>query len=180
MVKRKPDPKQLVTWAITGALIAASTWFLSFVHVPRLSPGGDGFWAVLWAGRLRFVAYFAPFAIGLALCLWAELRFKRGLKAEIWSEAELEPVRTMVARPLWSWTSWLLIGTAVVAVILMAFTAGAGHMALFYILIYPIQIAARIRQLLTPKVKTDGLKDWQSIKPIQSDHWGQPPLHPSE
>jgi hypothetical protein len=33
---------------------------------------------------------------------------------------------------------------------------------------------------LTPKVKTDGLKDWQSIKPIQSDHWGQPPLHPSE
>jgi hypothetical protein len=180
MVKRKPDPKQLVTWAITGALIAASTWFLSFAHIPRLTANGEGFWAVLWVNRLRFIAYFAPFAIGLALSLWAEHRFKGGLKGEIWSEAELEPVRAMVAKPLWSWTSWLLIGAAVVAMILFAFTAGTGHMALLYLLFYPIQTAARLRQLLTPKITTGGLKDWQNFQPIHSDHWGEPPLHPSE
>lgn len=181
MVKRKPDPKQLVTWAIAGAVIAASTWFLSFVHIPRLSANGEGFWAVLWTDRLRFVAYFAPFVIGLAPSLWAEHRFKRGLKGEIWSEAELEPVRVLVAKPVWSWTSRLLIGAAVVAVIFSARTAGTGHVALLYILLYPVQTAARIRQLMTPKVtSTGGLKDWQNFKPIHSDHWGEQPLHPSE
>jgi hypothetical protein len=179
MVDGKPNPKLLVTWAIVGAVIATSTWFLSFVHIPRLPTNGSGFWAVLWMNRLRFIAFFAPFAIGVTVSLLAERRLKRGLQDEIWSEAQLEPMLTLVAKPIWSWTGWLLFGAAAVSVIFSARTAHTGG-SLFYILLYPIQTAMRIRQLVTPKIQsTGGLKDWQNFKPIRSEHWGQP-IHPSE
>jgi hypothetical protein len=153
MVDRKPSPKLLVTWAIAGAVLATSPWLLSFVHIPRLSVNGSGFWAVLWMNRLRFVAYFAPFAIGIAISLWAEQQLKRGFQDEIWSEAELESVRTLITKPVWSWASWLLIGAAVVSVIFSARTAHTDG-NFFYTLIFPILTATRIRQLVTPKIES--------------------------
>jgi len=133
--------------------------------------------------RLRFVAYFAPFTIGIAISLWAERRFRRGFQDEIWSEAQLEPVRTLLAKPFWNrttWLLWLLLGFAVVSIIYSASTSHSGG-ALIYILLFPIQTAMRIRQLVTPKIESTGvLKNWQNFKPIHSEHWGEQPIHPSE
>jgi hypothetical protein len=181
MEDRKPNPKLLVTWAIAGALLAASTWFLSFIPVPRLHANGCGFGDVLWMNRLRFLVFFLPFAIGIAVSLSAERRFNRGFLNGIWSEAQLEPVRALLAKPVWSTTAAVLAVAIVVEVIYSAKTSHLGGGAFIYLLLFPNQTATRIRQLITPKVQTtSGLIGWHNFKPIQSDQWGQPPIHSSE
>ena len=180
MEDRKPNPKLLVTWAIAGAFLAASTWLMSFVPIPRLHANGCGFWDVLWMNRLRFVAFFTPFTLGLAISFGAERRFKRGFLSDLWSEAELEPVKVLLAYPIWTSASLILMGIGLLA---MISTAPRTHFSgvLFYILLIPSQTAMRLRQLVTPRVNpTGGLIDWQNFKRIHSDQWGQPPVHSSE
>ncbi|NYF90121.1 hypothetical protein RBB79_11125 [Tunturiibacter empetritectus] len=39
----------------------------------------------------------------------------------------------------------------------------------------------RVRRLVTLKIESTGaLKDWQNVKPIHSNHWGEQPIHPAE
>lgn len=179
MDERNPNPKRLVTWAIAGTFLASSTWLLSFVSIPLLSTKGCGVWDVLWSYSLRFVAYFAPFTIGFSICWLAERRFKRDFLDNVWSEAELEPVKTLVANPIWTRIGVIL---AAIAVLSLIFSLRTDHpRTLFYVLLLPAQTVQRIRQLVTPRVKsTGGLIDFRSFKPIHSDHWGQRPIHPAE
>ena len=180
MVKRKPNPKHLAAWAIAGAFLAASSYLLAFVPIPRLHAHGHGLWAALWMNRLRFLAFFTPFTLGLAISLGAERRFKRGFLTDLWSEAELEPFKALLAYPVWTSASLILMGIGLLAVI---FSNPKTHFSgvFFYILLLPSQTAMRLRQLVTPRVKTTGVfMDWQSFKPIRSDHWGRKLIHPSE
>jgi hypothetical protein len=170
----------LAVWAIAGAFIAASSCFLSFLPIPRLHVSGEGFWDVLWMNSLRLGAVFGPFLLGLGISLWSERRFKRGFQNGIWSEAEVESVRTLVTKPGWAWMSTVFIAAIVLNVIFSARTSHAGGLYT-YVLLFPVQIVTRIRQLVAPAPKSGGaLIDWQSSKTIHSDHWGQPPVHPSE
>jgi hypothetical protein len=178
---RKPNPKQLVLWAIAGAFLAASVCLISVLPIPQLPANGSGFWDVAWMNRLRFAALSAPLAIGITVSLLAVRRFKRGFYDNIWSEAELEPVKALVTNPIWTWASVILIAPPLLSIILNKNLAHTGAGGFICLALLPTQTAQHIRQLLTPKEKSIGaLADWQNSKPISSGHWGQPPVHPSK
>src|SRR5271170_1801134 len=123
MKDRKPNPKLLVICALVAAFFATSTWLIFFLPIPPFDANGSGFWNVLWLNRLRITTGFAPFVLGIAISLWAERRLKRGLHNEIWTEAQLEPVRALVAKPIWSWISILIIVAIALQVINSARTS---------------------------------------------------------
>ncbi|WP_158945129.1 hypothetical protein [Granulicella sp. S190] len=181
MEELKPRPKQLATWALAGAFLATSSYLLVFVPIPRLPSHGHGLWALLWMNRLRFVAFFTPLALGLAISQVAERRFNRGFHDDLWSEAELEPVKALVANPIWRWASLILCCFGLLAMIFSNNPKTHFSGILFYVFLVPTQTAMRIRQLVTSRVKTTGVfRDWKNVKPIRSDHWGQQPIPPSE
>jgi hypothetical protein len=181
MDERKSKPKRLVTWAIAGALLAASALLLSLLPIPHFSTNGHGAWAILWANRLRLIAFLAPLALGLSVSLSAERKFKRGFQNDIWNDAELEPVKELVANPIWNWASLILIVPCFLSVILSKNLAHTGAGGFICMALLPTQTAQRIRQLITPRRKpAGGLIDWHNFKPIRSDHWGDQPVHPSE
>jgi hypothetical protein len=179
--ERKPNPKQLAAWAIVGAFLAASTLLIPLLPIPHFSTNGHGFWEILWTNRLRLLAFLAPFALGLSVSLYAERQFRRGFQNDIWSDAELEPVKALVRNPIWTWASMMLIVPTLLSIIFSQNIAHTGTGAFICIALLPTQTAQRIRQLMTPKEKSTGFfADWQNVKPIRSDHWGDQPLHPSE
>jgi hypothetical protein len=181
MEKQKPNPKRLATWAIVGSFLAAAAWLVSFLPIPHFSTNGHGFWAILWTNRLRITAFLAPFALGLSLSFWAERQFKRSFQNDIWSDAELEPVKALVTNPIWTWTSLALIVPGLLSMIFSGHSAHTGGAVFIYTALLPTQTAQRIRQLITPKIKpTGGLIDWHNFKPIRSDHWGEQPIPRSE
>ncbi len=171
MVERRPDPMRLATLAITGASLAAATWFVFLIPVPRLLIHGYGYWPEIWTYRLRFLVYATPFVSGLVLWLWAEKRFKRGFQADAWTEAQLAPVRSFLSSRLWAWSGLALIVVCATALLLRR-SSYAG--SVIYMLILPSQTAQRLRTLITPTSnKRSGLADWGNFQPIRSEHWGQ-------
>jgi hypothetical protein len=182
MEDRKPNPKLLVICAIAGALFATSTFLLAFLPIPQFNSGGSGFWEILWMNRLRIVVLFAPFVLGIIVSFWAERRLKRGLQNKNWTEAELEPVRALVVKPIWLKIVIVLIAAIALQVIYSARTSHACGLTLLYLFLVPLQTVTRIRQLvIPPKANPTGIfTDSLSSKTIHSDHWGQPPVHPSE
>jgi hypothetical protein len=181
MLKRKSNPKQLAAWAIAGAFLAASVCLISLLPIPQPPAHGSGHWDVAWMNRLRLAALTAPLAIGVTVSLLAVRRFKRSFHDNIWSEAELEPVKALVTNPIWLWASAIFIAPCLLSIIFSENTAHTGAGGFICLALLPAQTAQRIRQLLTPKEKTTSVfADWQSSKPIRSDHWGDQSLHPSE
>jgi hypothetical protein len=181
MEKRKPNPKHLATLAITGSFVAAAAWLVSFLPLPHFSTSGHGFWAILWENRLRITAFLAPFALGLSLSFWAERQFKRCFQNDIWSDTELEPVKALVSNPIWTWAALALIVPGLLSAIYSGHSAHTGGGVLIYTALLPAQTVQRIRQLITPRIKsTSVFADWQNFKPIRSDHWGEQPVPPSE
>jgi hypothetical protein len=179
MEDRRPNAKHLATWAIAGAFLAASACLVTFLPIPHFSTSGHGLWPILWTNRLRLIAFLTPFALGLSLSLLAERQFKRGFQNNIWSDAELEPVKALVANSIWPWTSLALIVPLLVSVIFSGHSTHTSGGAFFCIALLPTQTAQRIRQLITPRIESaGGLIDWNNFKPLHSDHWGQPPVHP--
>jgi len=90
--------------AIAGSSVAASVWLLSFAPIPlvRVVHADDcGCWAFFWSNWLRLLVFLGPLALGLPIAFWGESRLKRGFADEIWSEAELQPVRALPGKPLW-------------------------------------------------------------------------------
>ena len=174
MMEQKPNPMHLASWAIGGAVIAVSAWFFSFLPIPRFHSTGCGFWAMMWMNRSRIIAFSGPLLVGLPISVWAERRFNEGVRDETWSEAELAPVLSLVVKPIWSWGSWMILVACVLSSVLWEHRDGGSFV---YILLYPLQLATRMRQLLTPKPRPNGgLLDLQNFKPIRSEHWGEPAL----
>jgi hypothetical protein len=137
----------LASWAIGGAVIAVSAWFFSFLPIPRFHSNGCGFWAMMWMNRSRIIAFLGPLLIGLPISVWAESRFNGCVRDEIWSEAELAPVLSLVVKPIWSWGSWMILVACVLFLVLREHSGGGSFV---YILLYPLQLAMRMRHLLTP------------------------------
>jgi hypothetical protein len=178
---RKPNPKQLVLWAIAGAFLAASICFVAILPIQKLPAHGSAVWDVAWSNRLQLAALTIPLALGLAVSLLAVRRFKRGFHDNIWTEADLEPVKVLVTNRIWLWASLALIVPPLVSIILNKNLAHPGAGGFICLALLPTQTAQHIQQLLTPKEKsTSVFADWQNSKPISSGHWGQPPVHPSE
>jgi hypothetical protein len=180
MKDRKPNAMLLVAWALAGAALAALTWLFSFLPIPQLPVHGTSFWDLLWMNLLRSIALFIPFVLGVTVSRLAVRRFKRGLDAAVWSEAQLEPVRTLVTKPVWTWATAALFVALALSVIFSVRTGHLGGGGFVYLLFFPIQTMSRIRYLLNPRAASnEALTDWGSSEPLQSDRWGQPPVHPS-
>jgi len=102
----------------------------------------------------------------------AEARFNRGIKAEIWTDQELAPVRALLANPLWIWMVWgSLVATGAVFVFSSKGSSSTGHFWLFLLM---AQTARRLLTRMTPKAKPRvGLRDWENFKPLRSKYWGE-------
>lgn len=144
-------------WALAGSLLMASTWFLSFAHIPR--------------GWLRMLIFLIPFAVGSAASIWGIKR----LNEETWNEAELARVQAFVENPFLKCATWVWIAFVFILFILHFIFqhADAGNPV---VLLFPLNMVVLMRrQLLTPRKPRDGLlQDWRSFEPIQSEHWGEP------
>ncbi len=162
--------KQWMWLAIGGSLLAAATYLLIFVPIPRCAVAGAGFWATVWAYRLQIVALVLPPVLGISVSLWAERRFKRGFLDDRWTEAELSSVRAVVGSRAWGWVGFVALLAFLRPVLLHTHPGGGGFA---YVLLLPSQTVMRMRQLITPKVpRNPGLVDWANFKPIRSEHWG--------
>ena len=175
MAAVKPNPKHLAVWAIAGATVAACTFFVPLLPIPHLyEPPCATFWVHQWANRFRTLALLGIFFSGATLWLSAERLLKRGYASNVWDDAELTPVRTLVAQPYWLWVT---ISFFVIAGASVCFTS---HGSTFiYLAMLPSNAITSIRRLLTPPTERKGGRiDWKNFKPIHSEHWGQAPYGP--
>ncbi len=166
-------------WALAGALLVTTSWFLSFAHIPRFQTYGGSFWVFLRSDWLRLLVFLLPFAAGFAISFWAERRLKRNFMDGVWTEVELAPALTFLEHPLRNLMGWILFGVSVIVVL-----AIGGHTSrvpeftflssLFWFSFLHTMTATRLRQLLAPR-KSSNLLNWQSFKPLQSEHWGEQP-----
>jgi hypothetical protein len=171
-MKRDLSPKTLVILAIAGSGLAASTWFLSFVHIPLLPATGRGVLSAIWEHSPRIVAFFVPGVLGFAVALWAEKQFKRGFQDDRWSEGDLASIKRLITQPFWIGSALLVLLVAVLYMITDKHMKGG---SLIYLLTLPSQTVGRLRQLIAPPApRNTVLAGWSSFQPIQSDHWGSP------
>jgi hypothetical protein len=151
-MERKHSPIYFAKWIFAGALLTASVYFLPSALIPR--------------GWPRALAFGIPAFVGLAAYLWGMKR----LNEEIWSEEEVAPVLALLENPFSKCATWILAFAALLPFAFHGRTAGSG------MLLLPCYAAIGMRQLLAPRKRRDnGLRDWRSFKPLQSEHWGEQP-----
>lgn len=171
-MKRDLSPRPLAILAIAGSVLAASAWFLNFVHLPAPQESGCGFWSMLWAYRLRAVIVLLPPVLGVAISFWAEKRFKQIFLKGQWTEADLASTKSLVIQPFWTWSAILAVLGSILWVVVDRQMKGA---SMVYLLIFPAQTVGRLRQLIAPTAAlTSVLTDSHNLQPIQSEHWGEP------
>jgi hypothetical protein len=109
-----------------------------------------------------------PYGIGLALALWAEGRLRKGVKTNIWTDAELVPLRRRLESPVWI---WLLV--VIGAVSLVWDLRDVRQFSMLPLLLFPLQTPLRLQQILRLPEKSNGLLHGNKFAPIHSSHWGQ-------
>ena len=162
MAAPKPDPKRLALQSIAGATLAASAFLVPLLPLAHgRTAGVTMFWPAL-------IALFAPMAVGGTIWYRTYQRLSHAYRDDLWTEAELAPVRSLLAREYWTWMSLCLFAGALA---ILAFTRHGGPF--IYLTTLPMNAVGSIRRLLKPPVEHIGvLLDWREVKPIHSDHWG--------
>lgn len=180
-MKRSLSPMLLAKLAIGGACLAAASYFVSFLDIPRFPVGAVGFWAEMWASRLQLGLLLIAVAPGILVWWWAERRFKRELLDGRWPEASLAGVRGLVKRQLW-WI-WSCYALGVVASFLAYFAPGADKRTInpfaIYLFSLPPEAVRRLHRLVIPPPPprpSGGLVELRDVQPLRSEHWGEPPL----
>jgi hypothetical protein len=168
MTAMKPNAVHLARWSLVGAFTAASSFFLTFAPIAHQVPSHPGLLALNWANRNRLMVVFLPLVGGLIIWYLANRRFSRGFADGVWSEAELEQVRSLLNRSVWMWT-FVAFGTAA----LLAFCLGNTNSgSLFIVTTFPMHAISGLKRLLSPPKERDGLIRWRDSKPLRSEHWG--------
>ncbi|WP_213803849.1 hypothetical protein [Granulicella sp. dw_53] len=171
MARQKPNPMHLTYWAIAGGAIAMSACFFSFLPFPHPHSDECGLWKNLWMNRSPIIAGPGLLMFGITLSFLAERHFNKRFRDGIWTDAELAPVVSLVSRSIWAWVTVATLVAYVLFVIVNHHFRGG---TFFYILLFPLQFTARLRQLLTPKpIRDDALLGLQNLKSVQSEHWGE-------
>ncbi len=108
--------------------------------------------------------------IGFVIPLFAQYRLKRGLKTQIWTEAKVEQVRIMLARPVWTYLAALIS----IAPFVAAGFQGKFFHSLLYLcgFLWPLTTLGYVRRLLGPRDVSSNLVTFDKAGPIQSEHWG--------
>jgi hypothetical protein len=165
------SPLRLACWAGIGTAVMVIPFLLLVLLNPLLRINHC---VELLSSKnlLRLTVVLIPLLSGVAVSLMAERRLRRGIDNEEWQERELEPLREVLAYPVWT-----VMGVIPLVVLIgYGVTANVSHgMPLFSSLMLPVQMISRLRVMVKPKrVAGGGLQDWRSFKPIQSEHWGEP------
>jgi hypothetical protein len=165
------SPMRLASRALIGGAVMVIPFLLLMLLNPllRIDHCVDLFSS---KNLLRLSVVLIPLLSGLAVSLMAERRLRRGIDNEEWEERDLEPLRKVLAYPVWT----------VISVIPLVVLIGYGvtsnvsrGLPLFWSLMIPTQTISRLRVMVKPKrVAGGGLQDWRSFKPIRSEHWGEP------
>jgi hypothetical protein len=145
------SPMRLAGWAGVGSLIAGSA--ILIVTISRSA----------WA--------FAPLFLGLAIFYPAQRQLKLGVDKDLWTDAELEPLRRRVAHPAWM----LVFLGAFAALIICDIVTNLSRGTYFiWALLFPLQMMLSLKTTLKlrPPEGDGGLLKLQNSGPIRSEHWG--------
>jgi hypothetical protein len=101
----------------------------------------------------------------------AQRQLKTGIDNDLWTEAELEPLRRRSAHPAWM----ILFVLAVVAVIVCHIVTNLYPGTLLPLaLLLPQQMMLHLLQIVRPPHSEGegGLLNLRNSRPIESEHWG--------
>ena len=148
---QRTSPMRLACWAGAGSLITGSTILIAAIYRSA------------WA--------FVPFFVGGAIFLLAHRQLKLGIKNELWTDTEWEPLRRRSAHPAW----WILFFLAFAALIVCDIVTDLhrGTFLLWAVLL-PLQMMMSVQVIVKPShsLGDGGLLNLQNSSPIQSEHWG--------
>ncbi|MDQ2832432.1 MAG: hypothetical protein M3Y50_01580 [Acidobacteriota bacterium] len=166
---------RLAVWAAAGSLLVASTFLIDFI--PFAPAGGSGLVATLWIRRWMILSIFIPFFSGMAITFRAERQLRSGINNELWSDAELAPLRKLLRSPYWKWLAAADFGTY------LALIVSNHHRAVtFFSVLWPFQVLLSLSNIVTPRTSYSGLGvqiDWAKSAPVRSEHWGETRPDPS-
>jgi len=130
--------------------------------------------AVPWSRPLLIMACFFPLFCGYTISLSAERRLRKGMKEKAWTEQELEPLRLRLSLPVVKWLIGIVIVIVIAAfgILILLSARGFSGVGLIWGLLFPLQIMARVYQLVMPAGRSDSMLLGNNLAPIQSEHWG--------
>jgi hypothetical protein len=142
---------------LVGGLLIVSAFVQELTHVLL----GNG---TPWTGKWIWLG---PFVFGMGIIFMTE----RKLKAEIWTDEELAPLRRLLDHPAWN---VLVFSPFFVLLIMLSIRRLDHHIGSWVFLLMPSQTVMRLQQIVKPKVTSDRLLAWQNLAPLHSEHWGEP------
>jgi len=143
---------RLACWAGVGSLITGSSILIA--------PIDRSAWA------------FVPLFGGGAIFLLSHRQLKLGIRNELWTDAELEPLRKRSAHPAWTVLFLLVFAAFIVCNIVTNFHRGS---YLLWALLLPLQMMLGLQQMVRPShsMGDGGLLNLQNSNRIRSEHWGE-------
>lgn len=169
-------PRQLATRALLGSWLVFSAMplmliFLFYLKGLQQRPVEHH----LQASLLGLSLLLAPLIVGLVLITRSEKALKQGLVDDRWQPTQIDHLREWLATSTFKFLNYTvvlaLLGMLVVAVLY-------GHSMQFlgpflYLLPTPVATYGRLKTLVAEPQTIRPWMDWSSVKPLQSDHWGQ-------
>jgi hypothetical protein len=171
MKRSKASPVRLVGLSLLGTLVVVSGFLLILAISPYRNTQN------IWLFGSRLIAFvFFPVAIfcgGFYLSIRAQQKLSKGIGAGRWTEAELQPVRSLFE----SWpvrsASWVLIGTAVVTLLIDSSHPHHGFSIGFWICFVLLNWLMGFKRSLIPPSTSEPRFQLQTSAPLQSEHWGE-------
>ena len=168
MSRRAPTPAHLALRILAGyALVTASVLLLGLFPAPNLI-----------AYRLPLIALSVlGIILGYAVALLALSRLTQGIENTEWSNDELAQLQNKAQWPIWTPLTFLLI---VASMGFMFLGRHGHHRMIVWVLLIPSQAISQLRYALRrPRKPGPGHSNlrWNDLHPLQSDHWGNPPIH---
>lgn len=165
----RSSPMRLAAWAGVGSVLVVSPVIFELLRLPQFLAHEGNSGAVLSAWPLRLLV-FVPSLIGLGIALVAGQKLRGGIKKDAWTDAELEPLRRRLRKPVWGLVSVALV---ILGVGLVVTARGFDHAGWFCFLILPFQILLQIVQAVRPVESSRERIDGSAT--VRSEHWGEPP-----
>ena len=124
------------------------------------------------------VAAFADSGLSSSVDLWIrDLPERRktiaqGHERKAWTEQELEPLRLRLSHPVGKWLIGIVVVIAAFGILILLSARGFSSVGLIWVLLFPLQIMARVYQTVMPVGRSDSMQLGNNFAPIQSEHWG--------
>jgi hypothetical protein len=115
---------------------------------------------------------FALLFLGLTIIYPAQRQLKLGVDKDLWTDAELEPLRRRAAHPAWM----VLFLVAFAALIICDIVTNLSRGTYFiWAVLFPLQMMLSLKTTLKlrPPEGDGGRLKLQSSSPILSEHWGE-------